>query len=607
MPFDWSKVGTGCHVLWLYNYPKGGLMPPDESKLKDKSFLEVTDVGVARMHASDGGLGIANSIFYYHWGMVGVFTIFFTSIFFATTPIDKGDALCPDGTFPWLTFAHKLVIMFNMWEALGLGVIHGPLHGKFAPPFQDWWYRMTPGTMKYNGPFLKWFGIHLSQKRNYIDVVVEGFLTYIFAIRALLQPEVTPSIMLPVMLCSLYEFIFDFGQHMHNYGTQNLHIFICCCFPVQQGQLAGMQLLLNFLYCNSGFCKLGPTFQYFFTNNLITAKFMINVPWADWIRRTLIKDHIKEDYTLKPAAWWLATVAACIEMMVPLLTWFNSWPPVLLSIFTFICMHIFIISTLIIDVFVWNFCDAAWYVILYGLLGPGVDWESYQNMHPILFFWMLFHVAYVIWGHLIPDHVPYVVAHRHAAGNWSQGVLVIKKSAVTKLGKLKAHAGLPKQGEGWIGEWWAFHLFWAYAWNWNLPTKMLHALVVEAMSSGNAPVGPFNSSGDYILIHSVLFFDALIAHLRFDGLSNLDLICELGRVCDFDEGECILCWVGAFPSFVLGGKKPTASWKMVDSISGVFVEGTMTADDLCDPAYKKPSDLFKTKLPGIVAEKKKTK
>ena len=33
-------------------------------------------------------------------------------------------------------------------------------------------------------------------------------------------------------------------------------------------------------------------------------------------------------------------------------------------------------------------------------------------------------------------------------------------------------------------------------------------------------------------------FDALVAHLRFDGVSNVDLLPELGRVCGFDEGEC---------------------------------------------------------------------
>ena len=40
-------------------------------------------------------------------------------------------------------------------------------------------------------------------------------------------------------------------------------------------------------------------------------------------RDAMYTDHRNGDYTLKPAAWYLATVAACIEMLVPLLTWYS--------------------------------------------------------------------------------------------------------------------------------------------------------------------------------------------------------------------------------------------------------------------------------------------
>ena len=163
---------------------------------------------------------------------------------------------------------------------------------------------MTPGTMKYNAPFLAW--LNLPATRNYLDVLVEGILTYLFGVYALLQPEVTPSVMYPITLCALYEFLFDYGQHLHDYGTQNLHVFVCCCFNTTAanssgygGQLAGIQLFLNFFYFCSGFCKLGPTFQYFFTSNLTVAKFMVDVPWAGCWRRAMYTDYKNGDYTLR--------------------------------------------------------------------------------------------------------------------------------------------------------------------------------------------------------------------------------------------------------------------------------------------------------------------
>ena len=136
----WSKVGTSFSILWLFNYPAGMLFPPDEKEVKGKSFLGVSDIGVKRMTATKGGLGLPNSFLYWHWGMVVIYMFLFAGVFYATTPLD--------GSFPWLTFVHKLVIWFNIWENTGLGVLHGPLHAKMTPPFTDWWYRFTPGTMK---------------------------------------------------------------------------------------------------------------------------------------------------------------------------------------------------------------------------------------------------------------------------------------------------------------------------------------------------------------------------------------------------------------------------------------------------------------------------
>lgn len=573
---DWHKVGCSASILWLFNYPAGMQFPPEESAVKGKTFLEVSDVGVKRMHDANTGLGLPNSFLYWHWGMVVLYAGLYLITFFVTTPIQDA--------FPWMTFVHKLVIFFNTWESLGLGVLHGPLHGKMTPPFTDWWYRLTPGTMKYNAPFMRF----LPNKRNYLDVFVEGPLTYVLTARCLLAPEVTPVLMVPLVLCGIYEFFFDFGQHLHTYGTQNLHFFVCMCFPVGSGQLVGIQLFLSWFYFCSGFCKIGPTFPVFFTSNLTNAKFMTNVPWAQWFRNTFYRAHESGDYRITPVATYLATAAALIEMLVPLLTWTCDPRLVWFSIVTFMCMHAFIISTLILDVFAWNFTDAVWYAILFGVVSTGVNWAELSNMDPALQIWLLCHVVYSASGHFFPTWMPYVVAHRHAAGNWSQGVLVIKKSAAQKLGKLKAHAGLPGQNAGWAGEWYAFQMVWSLFWNYNVQNKMLPPLVMDVMGKAAPSDGMFHSSGDYILMHSVLFFDALIAHVRFDGLCSVDLLPEVGRVCGFEEGECTLCWAGPFPTFIGSAfKTPTADWLISDSKTGVKKSGKY---DMSMLEYKKPSE-----------------
>ena len=72
----------------------------------------------------------------------------------------------------------------------------------------------------------------------------------------------------------------------------------------------------------------------------------------------------------------------------------------------------------------------------------------------------------------------------------------------------------------------------------------------------------------------VLYFDALVAHLRFDGLSNLKLVEELGRVCGFEEGEVRVVSVESQPLF-----GPTMHWRVYDGAKGKIAEGkTKMAD-----------------------------
>jgi len=68
----------------------------------------------------------------------------------------------------------------------------------------------------------------------------------------------------------------------------------------------------------------------------------------------------------------------------------------------------------------------------------------------------------------------------------------------------------------------------------ELPSRMVPPLIHHVCKTNG------KKYNDYIMIHSTLFFDALVAHVRFDGLSSLQLVEEIGRVCKFAEGECIL-------------------------------------------------------------------
>merc|ERR1719387_2198997 len=100
---------------------------------------------------------------------------------------------------------------------------------------------------------------------------------------------------LPLFACALYEFIFDFGQHLHTYGTQILHIFACMCFSIDQGQVVGIQVFLTWFYFCSGWCKIGPWFKYINIGNMMTAKWNATQPWAHAYRKAMFVSHDGED------------------------------------------------------------------------------------------------------------------------------------------------------------------------------------------------------------------------------------------------------------------------------------------------------------------------
>jgi len=77
-----------------------------------------------------------------------------------------------------------------------------------------------------------------------------------------------------------------------------MYVFACMCVPVEQGQLVGIQLFLTWFYFCSGWCKIGPWFKYLNVANLMTAKFMVNTPWAGLYRRLMYKDRDNGDYNL---------------------------------------------------------------------------------------------------------------------------------------------------------------------------------------------------------------------------------------------------------------------------------------------------------------------
>merc|ERR1711920_827042 len=101
----------------------------------------------------------------------------------------------------------------------------------------------------------------------------------------------------------------------------------------------------------------------------MTAKYMVGNCFSGLYRRLMFKDSesASPDYHLTCFAGVFSAFCALLETLGPLLCLFDNPSVVAVGILIFICMHLYIISTLVVDVFTWNFVDAVYYCILFGI------------------------------------------------------------------------------------------------------------------------------------------------------------------------------------------------------------------------------------------------
>lgn len=556
MVFEWRRVGSWLDISCIFSCTWGTMAPPEEPGRFDMGLPELTDVALEVITRPGRGLGLPNAALLWHYSMVLVYGLAFAVIAALTTPVDV-----KAGQLPYGDLFKKLVLFHWLWEALGLGVDHGPLAGKLAPPFLDWWYRATPGVLKY--PFFSW----LPARRTWLDVAVLNVGFYVAVMRAMLSASIGPSEVLPVVMCGAYEFFFDHGMHICSYATQHLHMVVCMCFPQEQGQIAGLQLALLALYFGSGLAKWGAWGPHMNAANLLFTKFMYR---HAVVHKAMLNAPLGSppDYSLSGFSVVLGYIASFVELAGPLLVLCNYMLPVsvYVGIGLVVAMHLYIMASFIADVYVWNLTDAAFFVLLFKMMHFGFDWSGLCNMHWALAAYMLLSTAYIISGHIMPDGVPYICAHRHAAGNWAMGYIVVAQGAEHKLQKVYCHGAPPTGPNGWMPLWNSILSLGAWLWLANLPSRMALALVSSKVGSAELQ--------RVSIFHSFALMNQCCGSLRADGVSTLRLITELGEICGFEEGECELFWAGAFPFHPSPGANPRASWKIVDSKVGEVKAGT---------------------------------
>ena len=357
---------------------------------------------------------------------------------------------------------------------------------------------------------------------------------------------------------------------------------------------AMLQFMLQLLYIGCGLGKMGPWFVSVFNQEWTLP------PWGKFLdlRPYLYKGDFPKDNTPSATGVALAYAAASSEWIAPLLMLCTSGvvggepgamtPCVFAGIFIIIAMHFYInFHIAAFDVWMLNFTPAYLVYNVYYLSPhisePGFDYAGFSELHPAVYWFCWFMVAYVAYGQIFPEKMTYMHCFRFWAGNWPQAWVLVSKKGYEKL--LASFPNQAKHGppEGVFtalqGPLWAFNFLGMFQTaqlsHRYLPVAMHKALAYGAKERGDempSSLSDFqDNQGGFIGFGSLFFGWGAGYHVN-DALRAKYFLGEFQERCKWEAGDCLLIEGSSFPVFasVTGAK---SHWSITDAKMGLVEDG----------------------------------
>ena len=464
----------------------------------------------------------------------------------------------------------KAYLWASLFEVMGLGCMSGPLGLRLWPPFTAFLHFLRPGTTKL-APFprLPLFG---GRTRTWLDV---GLYAALLAslLRALVQPAITPDVLLPIVvllpLCGLGDRTIFLAARVEH------HFAMLVCFTFTGNWIAACKWVQLAIWFWAGVSKLTVAFGYVVP--IMTA----NNPLlkSAWLRRRLFTSY-PDDLSPSRLAKSMAHAGTFLEFAAPLTLLFvtHTGPLLWLGMFFVLMLHGFILSNLpLAAVFEWNVLSL--YTAFFLFVGhPDVSLFAVGSV-PLAIYLVVALLVLPLVGNLAPSRVSFLVAMRYYAGNWAWNAWLFRNQSYRKLDRLKRASSLlveqmhrllpPDQAiEGESG-FLAFRTL-------HLQGRILGLLLPRA-TDGN-PFQQYTYQDGEAVTASVVGWNFGEGHLGDERL-----IAAVQEQCEFEDGELRVICVEAQP--ILGS---SLHWRIVDAKRGVLAEGHAALADL---AKRKPWDL----------------
>jgi hypothetical protein len=451
----------------------------------------------------------------------------------------------------------KAIVWSMLFEGLGLGCGSGPLTGRYFPPLGGFLYFLRPGTTK-----LSLFPALFGHKRTWLDVAL--YLAHnVFLVRALIAPELSPSIFLPTILLLpvlglLDRTLFLAARAEHYYS-------MIVCFAFTGDWIAGAQAVQCALWFWAGVSKLNghfPAVVCVMTSNSPVLAF-------PWLRKRMYRSY-PDDLRPSRLAEAAAHLGGLMEFAVPIVLVLGSGGTVtLVGLVLMVLLHAYITSNVPMGVPIeWNF------MMVYGgffLFGTNAAVSVLDIGSPLLAAYLAVAVVLVpLVGNLVPSRVSFLLAMRYYAGNWPFSVWLFKGDSYRKL---DAHL---IKSSGWIYD--QLERFYDRATSVAIVGKVLgfrsmhlHGRVLQRLLPRTVDV-----IEDYEYVDGELVAGMVLGWNFGDGhLHSEQLLAAVQAQCGFQEGELRCLFVEGQPLF-----RSQLHYRIADAKTGVRQEGDIDVKEL---------------------------
>jgi hypothetical protein len=454
------------------------------------------------------------------------------------------------------TAFQKAILWSLLYEGLGLGCSTGPMTGRFIPPIGGALYFLRPGATKL--PLFPGLPVFGGTRRSWLDVALYG-ANCAFLLRALLAPELSPTMLLPMLVLLPLLGVTDKTIFLASRGEHYFIALVCLAFASGDDLwVSGCKLVWVAIWIFAATSKLNQHFS------SVICVMLTNSPVVpDWLRHRLFKS-FPDDLRPSRLATAFAHMGTVTELSFPMLLLYGDGGVItVVALCVMLSFHCFISGNMPMGMPVeWNVAMVYGAFFLFGY-NAEVSVLSLASMPLLLAFLLFMLVAIPIYGNFVPSRISFLFAMRYYAGNWAYSVWFFRGDSQKKLDRLVKPAPLMRDQLARLID----------------DEDMIESSLMMTPSfrlmhlQGRALFEPLLRVVDdidaYEWVDGEIVAGLVLGWNFGDGhLHDLQLLDAIQAQCGFEEGELRVILVESQPLF-----GSSMAWTIADAATGVLERG----------------------------------